>query len=130
MISLAPMGRGLGQRQLSVLAVLQELQREGGPVPLYRLADDPDDRNEMAKARAAVRALRERGLVTTWRQRDEDRSIEGIVIGVARYRGSVPVYGPIQRTRAWSGLHVQLTPIGEAMARDSRGAGDARQAAQ
>ena len=55
------MGRGLGERQRRVL---DHLASCGGQwEPLYRLADDPDDPNEMAKARSAVRGLERRGLV-------------------------------------------------------------------
>jgi hypothetical protein len=125
------MSRGLGQRQLHVIAALYELQQAAAPedpeedvmVPLYKLADDPDDPNEMAKARSAVRGLQQRGLVYVDRGADPDRLIESTVIGVERYRGTTPIYEPIPSSRAWSGLHAQLTPVGVMIARDMEGNG-------
>ena len=122
------MSRGLGQRQLRVLAALYLLQQQANPddpdevmVPLYKLADDADDPNEMAKARSAVRGLHARGLVYLDRGADSERLIESTVIGVERYRGSTPIYEPIPSVRAWSGLHAQLTPAGAMIARDMEG---------
>ncbi len=42
-------------------------------MPLWQLADDPDDPNEMAKARSAVVGLERRGLVEVWQDQDPKR---------------------------------------------------------
>lgn len=102
------MGRGLGERQRQILDQLG--QHAGYWVPLHELADDPDDRNEMAKARAAVRSLERRGLVDTERMADPRRRIETTSIYVeltgSLEGGLEDIYTAAPNSRTWFGLHV------------------------
>jgi hypothetical protein len=101
------MGRGLGERQRQLLDRLR--QHEDYWVPLHKLADDPDDPNEMAKARSAARGLERRGMVRTiTRYTDEERRVDTTVISWERMRGWEPIYEPMETTRAWVGMHVHL----------------------
>jgi hypothetical protein len=73
---------------------------------LWELADDPDDPNEMAKARAAVRSLERRGLVRTYTGRDSRRYIDTTVIAAGFGDGFSVVYEPEASSRVWSGMWV------------------------
>lgn len=99
------MGRGLGDRQRQILDQLKEAD---GWVPLHELADDPDDSNEMAKARSAVRGLERRDLVETMRDTDPDRLVSTTTIEAVATPALTTVYMPQANARAWYGLHVRL----------------------
>jgi hypothetical protein len=100
------MGRGLGERQRQIL---DHLGRDPGAwVPLWHLADDPDDPNEMAKARSAVRGLEGHGLVNTARMSDPDRRVDTtVVFAEVGSDGRVHYYGE-PASREWSGMHVRM----------------------
>ena len=100
------MGRGLGDRQRAILARLEE--NPGEAIPLHELADDPDDVNEMAKARSAVRGLQRRGLVVAWRDSDPDRLVDTTTIVAEVTADWKMAYAAEPNVRAWSGLHVKL----------------------
>jgi hypothetical protein len=97
------MGRGLGQRQRKILDRLREADDD---LPLWKLADNPDEPNEMAKARSAVRGLERRGLVDTWQDHDPRRRVE---IRRVQLVGWPPVYALAPAIpRAWFGMWVEL----------------------
>jgi hypothetical protein len=95
----------MGDRQHQIL--VQLVGR--GWTPLWELADDPDDPNEMAKARSAVRGLERRGFVRTMRDADPDRLVSTtVIIGeVGSLAGGVD-YVPMPSSRAWYGTWVVL----------------------
>jgi hypothetical protein len=99
--------RGLGERQRQLLARLDDEW-----IPLWQLAGDPDDANEMAKARSAVRGLERRGMVVTCRMSDPARLVSTNVIMVTGTVGSgwTPCYGREATSREWHGLWVRLSP--------------------
>jgi hypothetical protein len=109
--------RGLGTRQR---AILEQLAAQPGRyVPLHELADaegldDPDERrNEMAKARAAVRSLERRGLVKTIRGPDHSHLIDTTVIVSAVGSDLRLVYYAEANVRAWHGLWACLRDPGD-----------------
>lgn len=76
-------------------------------MPLWELADDPDDPNEMAKARSAVSGLERRGLVGVWRGQDPSRRTE---TNRVQYVGSPPVLAVAPAVPAvWFGMWVELS---------------------
>jgi hypothetical protein len=97
------MGRGLGERQRAILEHLTDEWQ-----PLWQLAADPDDANEMNKARSAVRGLERRGLVRTCQMSDPDRLVDTRTITAIGFNGWTPVYGPTENSREWYGLWVRL----------------------
>jgi hypothetical protein len=105
---LRPMGRGLGERQRRVLEHLAGCGEQWEP--LYRLADDPDDPNEMAKARSAVRGLERRGLVEVASMPDHeyDRRVPTSVVRAEVGTDWDMTYRDEPTTRLWSGMHVRL----------------------
>lgn len=109
------MGRGLGARQREVLSKLDS--REW--TPLHELADDPDNPNEMAKARSAAHGLERRGLVHTCRDTDPNRLVHTTVITAEVTAGFNMVYVPEPSAREWHGMFVkprdpqQETSMGE-----------------
>lgn len=98
------MGRGLGERQRQLLAQLSDEW-----TPLWELADDPDDPNEMAKARSAVRGLKRRGLVRTIRMGDPERIVHTTTVeAVVDFSAGPAVYEPVASGREWYGTWVKL----------------------
>jgi hypothetical protein len=83
-------------------------------IPLYELADDADDpderKNEMAKARSAVRALERRGLVHTIRMADPYHLVDTTTI-MSEVRADWSIaYVAEPNTRAWYGTFVGVRP--------------------
>jgi len=98
------MGRGLGERQRQVLDQLAN----GVWTPLWELAEDPDDINEMAKTRSTVRGLERRELVRTMRDADPTRRVDTtVIVGEVLSLAGVD-YTPTPSTRAWYGTWVKL----------------------
>jgi len=102
------MSRGIGVRQRAILQKLAE--QPDHYVPLHELADidgldDPDERrNEMAKARSAIRGLEKRGLVTTIRDPDPDHRVGTTSVFATLGEDFRPVYYAEANDRAWYGL--------------------------
>jgi hypothetical protein len=101
---LISVSRGLGERQRLMLDQLAGRDW----VPLHELADDPDDPNEMAKARSAARGLERRGLVLIASMTDESRLIDTTVVTGSVGGDWSTSYTAEPTQRVWHGMHVCL----------------------
>jgi hypothetical protein len=110
------MSRGLGKRQRDIISRLEAMGKDGHwpGLPIHVFCEGLGDgdhyydywhnSNEYTKVRSAIRGLKDRELVSTYRDKDPNRRVKTKVVTGNQLDG----YRAEKTDRAWSGTWVVL----------------------